>query len=233
MSIRKKFRRESKGFKVNRRHSNSEKEKNFYRQQFKKLLISIIIVLFIIIIKKFDTEPTKKIIKIVSNTLNYNMDIKEDGKKILDYGKHLSGISDKVISIFKVKEEEEYIFPVNGKIYEKFGKEKKSNGVTVFHKGISILTQQKEVLSMDKGKVIEVGENRLIGKFVKIQHGGFEAVYGYLHRINAIESQNVDKGEKIGEIKDEGKKILYLETRKKGKAVDPMTILSNITTYGL
>ena len=67
------------------------------------------------------------------------------------------------------------------------------------------------VYAVGGGKVIAVGENEEIGKYIKIKHGDqAESLYGNLSEVHVIASANVKKGQIIGiYLKNENKDFYY------------------------
>lgn len=67
------------------------------------------------------------------------------------------------------------------------------------------------VYAVGGGKVIAVGENEEIGRYIRIKHGDqAESLYGNLSEVHVIASSNVKKGQIIGIYqKEEGKDFYY------------------------
>jgi len=215
------------------------KDKSFYKDQFKKIIISILIVLVILLIKTINVSFTNKVVNIVNKTINYTTDVKEDSKKLLYYVKEIPKVPDKIISAFNGEKEnsidytqeeiseEGYINPVTGVLYQKFGKVQKSKTVSVFYKGIDILVSRENVVAIGKGTVTEIGKNSTLGKFIKIDHGELQAVYGHLDDVFVDENQEVIMGEDIGNISniENDDKYLHLEIWIDNSPVDPLEII--------
>ena len=47
-----------------------------------------------------------------------------------------------------------------------------------FHRGIDLKTNRSKVYSMLHGKIVFVGNDLLLGNFVKVQHGKYQSIYG-------------------------------------------------------
>lgn len=66
------------------------------------------------------------------------------------------------------------------------------------------------VYSVGGGKVVAVGENEEIGRYIKIKHGDqAESLYGNLEEIHVIASSNVKKGQIIGIYEKKDDKDFY------------------------
>ncbi|WP_202710652.1 peptidoglycan DD-metalloendopeptidase family protein [Sporosalibacterium faouarense] len=215
--------------------------KFFYRSQFRNLIICILIVLAILVIKQIDTEPTEKAIEIVKKTLNHDTDILKGSKDVVNYVKGVIEGTNEAIPVFNSDEEynEEYnedfntgyAIPVSGSIYRPFGEEKKTNNISVFHKGVEIQTNEDYVKSIESGVVKEVKSDELFGKQVIIDYGEIQVVYGRLDEVSVALGTSVKKGEKIGtlEISENGLKYLYFEVREDDIPINPLDIMSFTT----
>lgn len=52
-----------------------------------------------------------------------------------------------------------------------------------FHKGVDLAASCDPVLSVMAGRVTETGFNQILGKYVRIEHGEFQSIYGHLSYI--------------------------------------------------
>lgn len=207
------------------------KTKNGQSKLLKKILISIIIVIVVIFLKKVDTKPTDRVIEIINNTINYNYDMKDVSKEVINFAKNLSSWPEKVKSVFFEDERanDKYVIPIEGRVYQKFGEEKKNNGVTLFHRGIDIIATDYSVYSIGNGEVIEIGVNKIYDKYIIINHEDVNAVYCMMDEILLKEGDTVTTGEKIGTLikSGNGQNIFHFEIWKEGKPIDPLTIFDN------
>ncbi|RKD33210.1 M23 family metallopeptidase [Thermohalobacter berrensis] len=231
MALNRLGRKITKRIKFKNTYSYKRRNKAFYKKQLKKILISIIIVLIIIFMKMIDTELSKKAIKIVDKTVNSTTNIRESGQRVFQYVQKVFNKPSKVISVFENQNNEEtkevstpkYISPVTGIVYQKFGNIEKTNNYKVFHKGIDILANKSEVVSIDDGLVIDTGKDDILGNYMKISYGEIEAVYGHLNEIYVKKGQKVMKGQLIATLNNSASKnILHFEIWEKGKPVDPL-----------
>lgn len=219
---------------VRRSYGYSSGQSINYNKFIKKMLISIVIVIIIILLKIIDTGFTSRSIRVIENIINYDLNIKEDSKKILEYGKEIFNYPKKVVTAFNRENEiipnegSQLISPVKGTVYNPFGQEKKPNNVVIYNKGIEILTSDTTVLAVGSGIIEEIGEDNLIGKYVKINHGEIQSIYGYIGRIYVDKGSMVELGQPIGEIdkKYNNKYILYFELWENNAPIDPLSKIS-------
>jgi murein DD-endopeptidase MepM/ murein hydrolase activator NlpD len=92
------------------------------------------------------------------------------------------------------------------------------------------------ILAAADGEVISVGWKGAYGKVVKIEHeDGFTTLYAHMHTQSVIKGQTVRQGDRIGTVGRTGRASgahLHFELRKKGVALDPMT-LTRVPSPGL
>ena len=67
-----------------------------------------------------------------------------------------------------------------------------------FHKGVDLSARSAPVYSIMDGKITTVGYNNLLGKFIRVDHGGIQSVYGHLSSAFAYTGQIVKAGQMIG-----------------------------------
>lgn len=106
------------------------------------------------------------------------------------------------------------------------------SGERKFHRGIDLKTNRSEVLSMLHGKVIVVGYNPLLGNFIKVQHGKYEAVYGHLSQISVSKGYNVLPGSVIGISGSTGKATgdhLHLTIKKGAEYINPALFIQMLS----
>ena len=66
------------------------------------------------------------------------------------------------------------------------------------------------VYAVSGGQIIETGENKELGKYIKIQHDGAVSIYGQCSRVYAEEGNHVRRGQVIGSFRqEEGKEFYY------------------------
>jgi len=67
-----------------------------------------------------------------------------------------------------------------------------------FHQGVDLVSNDKIVRNMMKGKVISVGFHKNLGNYVKVDHGYIQTVYGHLAVITVEVKQVLAAGYPIG-----------------------------------
>src|SRR5690606_18400656 len=64
-------------------------------------------------------------------------------------------------------------------------------GKASFHKGIDLAARAQAVRSIMDGTVTATGYHRLLGNYVRIDHGAVQSIYGHLSRITVKRGQPV------------------------------------------
>jgi septal ring factor EnvC (AmiA/AmiB activator) len=124
------------------------------------------------------------------------------------------------------------LWPVKGEIISTFGKMlNEEYHTSTFNNGIVIKSRFFEkVLAVAGGKVLFADWLKGYGRLLIIGHGkGYHSLYGYLDNFLVKVGASVEKGQIIGEVGDTGSihgPSLYFETRKLGKPLDPLRLLS-------
>ncbi len=134
-------------------------------------------------------------------------------------------------------EEKGLNWPIKGKIIKEFSMDRLVYFPTLgnYKTNPAIFIEAKKgdlVKSSYMGDVIQIGENKEIGKFVEILIGNdYKLVYGQLENIKIKNGQRVDENTVIGQIGDpsayyhkEGNH-LYFKVIQKDKEVNPMLLL--------
>jgi murein DD-endopeptidase MepM/ murein hydrolase activator NlpD len=71
-------------------------------------------------------------------------------------------------------------------------------GKRKFHNGIDLHARSSKVFAMMQGRVIAVGQDKVSGKYVTLQHGGFTVSYCHLSQVSVSRGQHVKAGEVVG-----------------------------------
>ena len=128
---------------------------------------------------------------------------------------------------FPAKEEIPDIWPVPGIISQPY-----NNGSSPEsrHEGVDIIAENNAlVMSAARGIVIQSGQDRDLGRFVKIDHAfHVQTVYAHLSRAFVQVGDHVDKGTTIGTVGNTGNSFgphLHYEITVQGKSVDPQLYL--------
>jgi murein DD-endopeptidase MepM/ murein hydrolase activator NlpD len=126
-------------------------------------------------------------------------------------------------SQFPSREATPDIWPVAGIISQPF-----NGGSTpdARHDGIDIIAESNAlVLASARGIVIQAGQDRDLGRFVKIDHDhGVQTLYAHLSRSFVKAGDHVEKGTSVGTVGNTGNSFgphLHYEILVKGKSVDP------------
>jgi murein DD-endopeptidase MepM/ murein hydrolase activator NlpD len=99
------------------------------------------------------------------------------------------------------------------------------------HKGLDMVSKNKNILAADNGKVIFAGTRSGYGNAIIIDHGnGYQTLYGHLSKIGVKKGMIVEKGEVIGVMGETGNAYgvhLHFEIHKDGKAQNPIKYLDS------
>lgn len=110
------------------------------------------------------------------------------------------------------------------------------SGERKFHRGIDLKTNRSQILSMLHGEVITVGHDSLLGNFVKVRHGNYEALYGHLSQLGVANGDHVLPGSLLGISGSTGKATgdhLHLTIKKGQKYINPslfIQVISKLST---
>jgi murein DD-endopeptidase MepM/ murein hydrolase activator NlpD len=98
------------------------------------------------------------------------------------------------------------------------------------HKGLDMISKNKNIIASDNGKVVFAGTRSGYGKTVIIDHNnGYRTLYGHLSKISVSVGTTVEKGEIIGVMGSTGNSTgvhLHFEIHSNGVAQNPMKYLS-------
>lgn len=107
------------------------------------------------------------------------------------------------------------------------------NSILRFHRGIDIPGNEGDPILASASGVVRaiIRDDIELGNIVVLQHRfGFTTGYSHLKNIFVTEGQNVERGETIGSMGDEGTHSmgahLHYEIRKNNNHIDPMLFLS-------
>lgn len=106
-------------------------------------------------------------------------------------------------------------------------------GKRKFHNGIDLHARSAKVFSMLQGRVIAVGQDKVSGKYVTLQHGNFTVSYCHLSQALVSKGQIVKAGEIVGITGNTGRSTgehLHLTIRHKGEYVNPRIFLDYISS---
>nr|WP_287936767.1 M23 family metallopeptidase [Algoriphagus sp.] len=106
------------------------------------------------------------------------------------------------------------------------------SGKTKFHRGIDLKTKRSKVLSLLHGTVVSVGNDPLLGIFVKVQHGTYESIYGHLSKSFVTKGERVLPGTILGISGNTGRATgdhLHLSIKKGREYVNPVIFIQLIS----
>lgn len=104
-------------------------------------------------------------------------------------------------------------------------------GKRKFHNGIDLHARSAKVYAMLQGKVIAVGQDKVSGKYVTIQHGGFTVSYCHLSQISVSQGQDVLSGDVVGITGNTGRSTgehLHITCKYNGNSIDPFILISYV-----
>lgn len=106
-------------------------------------------------------------------------------------------------------------------------------GKRKFHNGIDLHARSAKVYAMMSGKVLDVRQDKVSGKYVTLQHGNFTVSYCHLSQASVSKGQMVRAGDTVGITGNTGRSTgehLHLTIRHKGKYVNPRILLDYISS---
>lgn len=106
------------------------------------------------------------------------------------------------------------------------------SGKTKFHRGIDLKTNRSRVYAMLHGTVLSVGNDPLLGIFVKVQHGKYESIYGHLSQSLVVKGERVLPGTVLGISGSTGRATgdhLHLTIKKGKEYVNPVLFIQLIS----
>ncbi len=106
-------------------------------------------------------------------------------------------------------------------------------GKRKFHNGIDLHARSARVFAMMQGRVLKVGQDKVSGKYVTLQHGSFTVSYCHLSRISVSQGQAVLPGDVVGITGNTGRSTgehLHITVRQKGEYVNPRIFLDYINS---
>ena len=202
---------------------------NIYRYKYVKsfaikFIITLLTILFLFIFKKTNFKPTNKVLDIIKNNIMYNVDIKEDSKKIYYSVQNVIDKSIDSISVFNPNKAEKLLAPISGTLYKNYIINLDDN--IGDNTGIDILAQDnnEDPKAIIEGIVKSVEIKGGKGYFVTIKGNDIDLVYGYLSKSFVTKGDKVYMGDSIGTIgtNKDGLKYLRFEVYLNGKSVNPL-----------
>ena len=106
-------------------------------------------------------------------------------------------------------------------------------GKRKFHNGIDLHARSSKVFAMIQGRVLKVGQDKVSGKYVTLQHGSFTVSYCHLSQISVSQGQDVLSGDVVGITGNTGRSTgehLHITCKYNGNYIDPILIFKHIET---
>ncbi|MFD2285981.1 M23 family metallopeptidase [Pedobacter petrophilus] len=97
-----------------------------------------------------------------------------------------------------------------------------------FHRGIDLRARNEPVFAFFAGKVSSTGYNPILGKFIRIEHGGLESIYGHLSFILVEIGEEVYSGQAIGVTGSTGRvtgEHLHFSLKSGGVYINPLLFI--------
>ncbi len=104
-----------------------------------------------------------------------------------------------------------------------------------FHKGVDLSARCDPVLSVLDGTVVEIAFNPILGRYVRIDHGDFQSVYGHLSFILVGNNESVRAGQPIAITGATGRvtgEHLHFSIRFRGRHINPIYFLWQLQSNG-
>jgi murein DD-endopeptidase MepM/ murein hydrolase activator NlpD len=123
-----------------------------------------------------------------------------------------------------------FLYPVRGRLSSTFGSRPDPfTGVVRFHNGVDIVGRQGTTVGAAMaGSVAAIGFNANYGRYVFLQHSGYQTMYAHLNRIAVSTGQKLAQGQKIGELGNTGYSTgphLHFSIYRGSEPVDPLRFL--------
>ena len=106
-------------------------------------------------------------------------------------------------------------------------------GKRKFHNGIDLHARSAKVFALMQGRVLKVGQDKVSGKYVTLQHGSFIVSYCHLSQISVSQGQAVLPGDVVGITGNTGRctgEHLHISIRHNGEHINPRIFLDYINS---
>ncbi len=195
-----------------------------YKRQLNRIIYVLAILILLLLLKRLNNSISSNIIEIIDNSINYKVNVKEDSKLIIDYGKKIFKLPGKALSVLNLEDNSKYILPIEGVVYNPFGEVKYLDGSSKFNSGVDIIpNDEKEPVAIDSGLVLSIEDKKSKGYYITIKHDEIISVYGYLVKTYVNIGDEVVQGTKLGTLgtNKDGNKYLHFEIWEGENPVDP------------
>jgi murein DD-endopeptidase MepM/ murein hydrolase activator NlpD len=125
-----------------------------------------------------------------------------------------------------------FVWPLRGVLSSGFAfRTDPFTGLRSMHRGFDIVGKHGTAIrSANAGRVVDIGENNLYGKYVLVSHyGGYQTLYAHMSRWSVSEGQTVERRQKIGEVGNTGRSTgphLHFSIFQNGNALNPGNFLN-------
>lgn len=106
-------------------------------------------------------------------------------------------------------------------------------GKRKFHNGIDLHARSAKVFAMMQGRVLKVGQDKVSGKYVTLQHGSFIVSYCHLSQISVSQGQTVLSGDIVGITGNTGRSTgehLHMTIRYNEEYINPKLFFDYINS---
>jgi murein DD-endopeptidase MepM/ murein hydrolase activator NlpD len=123
-----------------------------------------------------------------------------------------------------------FLYPVRGRLSSRFGSRPDPfTGVVRFHNGVDIVGRLGTAVGAAMtGSVAAIGFNANYGRYVFLQHSGYQTMYAHLNRITVSTGQRVAQGQKVGELGNTGYSTgphLHFSIYRGSEPIDPLRFM--------
>ena len=106
-------------------------------------------------------------------------------------------------------------------------------GKRKFHNGIDLYARSAKVFAMMQGRVLKIGQDKIAGKYVTLQHGNFTVSYCHLSQISVSQGQTVLSGDIVGITGNTGRSTgehLHMTIRYNEEYINPKLFFDYINS---
>ncbi|MDR3564484.1 MAG: M23 family metallopeptidase [Negativicutes bacterium] len=103
-----------------------------------------------------------------------------------------------------------------------------------FHKGIDLRARSDTVFAVLAGNVVAAAYDPLLGFYIRLNHGGFETLYGHLSQVFVLARDSVNAGDALAITGASGLvtgEHLHFAVSYRHKAIDPLKFLTLLTNF--
>lgn len=203
--------------KINKKRFGIKRKEYINKKLVLQVLFSIILISIVIITKQFNTDATKKFINATEDKFSESINT---SKIVNTFKNSFINVKNKIPFISKKDKNTLYASPVNGgEIYKNYGIIK-NDETSYYNHGMDIISDTKSVKSISKGKILKIGENEKLLKYIVVEDQGKNIIYSKVGEAFVNIGDTVKKGDIIGALSEEDK-TLHLEIWENGESINP------------